>query len=173
MEKFYQLAANLNEQILSHPVTQALWSFYESRSAQERSIIRTGLMVLLALFIWFVLLLPLANFADNAQQKYEAAKADLQWMQTNRDQAKQAVAKSDQEIAQVVPASPIASYVSNLTPDEDDGATLVLNNAPFNLLVETLAKFSRENGIHVDTATIQRKADASGYVSATLKLSRN
>ena len=174
LQKLDQLLAGLNEQILANPLTQQLWSFYESRTTQQRQLIRVLLVILLAVVVWFGFLMPLAAYANNAQEDYLQAKADLAWMQANRAQAQQATALKQQTIAEIIPASALSPYVTELKPNEDgDEATLVLNNVPFNQLVESLHRISLQNGIQVSNATLERKADRSGYVDATLTLSRN
>ena len=174
MQKIEQFLANLNEQVLANPLARQLWSFYELRSTPQRQLIRYLLVIFLALLVWFGFLQPLAGYANGAQQDYLQAQANLAWMQANRARAQQATALKQQSIAEIIPASPLSAYIAELKPDQDgDAAVLVLNNVPFNQLVESLHSISLQNGIQVSSATVKRKTDRSGYVDATLTLSRN
>jgi type II secretory pathway component PulM len=171
--KFSQLLTTLNDEFVSHPVTQNLWSFYQSRAKQEQLIIRVGLFVLAIVLLWSLFLGPLAAFADRAQQKYITASADYQWMQSHRDIAQQAAVTEDKTIEVLVKESPLAPFITQLTADDENRAALTLTAAPFNLLAESLAAFSRKNAIQITSATINRLPSRNGYVSASLVLERN
>jgi type II secretory pathway component PulM len=174
LQKIEQFFISLNDQLLSNPVARQLWSFYESRSLQERSIIRASLFIVFSVFIWFAIFSPISSYANAAHQQYLLAKADLTWMQENREKARQLGSLSQQPIAEIIPASPLAPFVVELKPDESgESAILVLSAVPFNILVESLRAIAINNGIQISAATLERNPVKSGYVQATLTLERN
>ena len=174
LEKFEQFFIALNDQLLSNPVARQLWSFYESRSLQERSIIRALLFIAFSAILWFGIFSPLSSYANAARDQYLLAKADLEWMQVNRDKAQQLGSLKQQSIAEISPNSVLAQYVDELKPDDSgDTAALVLSAVPFNMLIETLRSMSVTNGIQISAATLKRSAGKSGYVDVTLTLERN
>lgn len=171
MVSLLRIFDTLNEQFWSHPLTQQVWSFYESRNAAQQWLMRVAMLLVVALLLWLLVLSPLAAYAAGKEQDYLDARADLEWMQTNRGLAQQATALEQQSIEEVVNTSPLASYVSDLQA-RDDSVTLVLSDVPFNMLAQTLRGMSQKNAIQASSATIQRVAGRSGYVNATLVLGR-
>jgi type II secretory pathway component PulM len=165
--------ASLNEEFISHPVTQNLWSFYQSRGKQEQLAIRAGLLALAAALLWLLFLSPLIGFADRAEQQFNTSTANYQWMQNHRDVAQQAAVAEEKTIEVIVKESPLAPFISQLAADGETRVTLSLSAAPFNLLAESLNQMSRKNAIQITSASLNRLASRNGYVSANLILERN
>jgi type II secretory pathway component PulM len=165
--------ASLNEEFISHPVTQNLWSFYQSRGKQEQWAIRAGLIALAAAFLWLLFLSPLIGFANRSEQQFNTSTANYQWMQSHRDIAQQASIAEEKTIEVIVKESPLAPFISQLTADAENRVTLTVSAAPFNQLTESLSQMSRKNAIQITSASLNRLAGRNGYVSASLILERN
>jgi type II secretory pathway component PulM len=171
--KITRALASLNEEFISHPVTQNLWSFYQSRGKQEQLTIRAVLMALAATLLWLLFISPLAGFANRAEEKFNTSTANYQWMQSHRDVAQQAAAAEEKTMEVLIKESPLAPFITQLKADGESRTTINVTAAPFNVLAESLTMFSRKNTIQISSATINRLSGRNGYVSAILILERN
>lgn len=173
MEKIFRIFDLLNEQVVIHPATQYLWSFYKSKSVLHQLVMRIVLVVLAIALLWLFFLWPLASFSSRAQQEFIVASDDLIWMQLHSEQARRISEIEGKSIEDMVRESPLSAYIAQLTADSEMRVTLTLSDAPFNRIVEALTQLSRNNGIRITQATINRMASRSGYVTATLVMERN
>jgi len=156
------------------PPTLSLEAF-AALSERERRLVIGGAAVLLAIII-FGILVPLDRSVSHTKQRLARKAADLVWMQDAVPELAAAApppAASGESLLVVVDRSAresgLAGALSGSEPGTAGSLTVRLEKAPFDSLVAWLARLAQQNGVVVDSATIE-KAGAPGLVNAALVL---
>ena len=149
----------------------------DSMSERERRLVIIGGAVAAVLLI-FGVVLPLDSSVSKAQARIGQKQADLVWMQAVGPELASsgpvATKPSSQESLLVVVdrAARESGLGNSLTSSEPGGPGRLrvrLEKAQFDILVGWLARLSEQNGIGVETASVDN-AGAPGIVNAGLML---
>jgi general secretion pathway protein M len=150
---------------------------FDSLNERERRMVIVG-GVCIALLLVFGIILPLDHSVAKAQARLATKQADLAWM---REVTPELVASgpgptqptSQRSMLVVVDrAARDAGLGTALTSSEPSGAgglSVRLEKAPFDSLVAWLARLSEQDGIRVDSATMDN-AGQPGLVNAGVVL---
>jgi general secretion pathway protein M len=146
-----------------------------SLSERERRMLIGGAVAALLLLI-FGILLPLNRSVAHAQARLAQKHADLSWMQNVAPEiaaASPPPAASGEPLLVIVDRSARESGLAGALAGSEPGApgslSIRLEKAPFDSLVMWLARLARQNGVSVQSATIER-AGAPGLVNAAIVL---
>jgi type II secretory pathway component PulM len=146
-------------------------------SERERRMVLIG-GVAAVLILLIAVVLPLESSVSSAQQRIDRKRADLVWMQSVAPELAGAgpvtAATTRQESLIVVVDSAaresgLGSALSSSEPSGTGGLRVRLEKAPFGLVVGWLARLAEQNGIIVESATIDN-AGEPGIVNAGLVL---
>ncbi|HEV7717054.1 MAG TPA: type II secretion system protein M [Steroidobacteraceae bacterium] len=145
---------------------------------RERRMVTIGGVVAIVLLLVGVVF-PLDHSVTLAQNRIGQKQADLQWMQGVTSELVSAGPVSAQQpvtqeslLVVVDRAAREAGLGSSLTNSEPSGAgglRVRLEKAPFDILIGWLARLSDQNGIRVESATVDN-AGAPGIVNAGIVL---
>jgi general secretion pathway protein M len=159
---------------LKLPPTLSLEAF-AALSGRERRLVFAGGAAVLAIII-FGILVPLDRSVSHTQQRLARKAADLVWMQGVVPELAAAApppAASGESLLVIVDRSAresgLAGALAGSEPGTMGSLTVRLEKAPFDSLVAWLARLAQQNGVVVDSATIE-KAGAPGLVNAALVL---
>lgn len=144
-------------------------------SERERRMLAVGALLAVAIFI-FGILLPLDHSVAQARERLVKKRSDLAWMQRVAPElalAPPPPSSSGESLLVIVDRSARESGLASSLAGSDPGApgtlSVRLHNAPFDTLIAWLARLAQQNGIRVDSATIDG-AGAPGVVNAALVL---
>ena len=150
---------------------------YRALSVREqRLVLMAAAAVVLALLL--TVFLPLDRSVARARARVLHKQQDLAWMQGVAPQlaaAAPAVAppSSQRSLIAVIDSSAresgLGAALATSEPSGENGLRVTLNQASFDTLVAWLARLSQQNGIHVESATIDGTR-APGVVNAGLLL---
>jgi general secretion pathway protein M len=150
---------------------------FESLSERERRMALIG-GVCAALILVFGVILPLDRSVAKAQARVVAKQADLAWMRGVTPEliaagAGPAPLTSERSMLVVVDrAAREAGLGTSLTSSEPSGAgglSVRLEKAPFDALIAWLARLSEQDGIRVESATMDNSGQP-GVVNAGVVL---
>jgi general secretion pathway protein M len=150
---------------------------FESLNERERRMVVIG-GVCIALLLVFGVIVPLDRSVAHAQTRVAAKQADLAWMRGVAPELAAAgpapnAPTSQQSMLVVVDrAAREAGLGTALTSSEPSGAgglQVRLEKAPFDAIVAWLARLSEQDGIRVDSATMDN-AGQPGVVNAGVVL---
>ena len=151
----------------------ALW--LAALSERERRIVQVGAVLVAVLFVVGVLL-PLDRSVARAHERLAKKRNDLTWMQGVAPElaaAPQPPSAAGESLLVIVDRSAresgLAGSLAGSEPAGPGGLSLRLQKAPFDTLVAWLARLTQQNGIRVDSATID-SAGSPGLVNAALVL---
>jgi type II secretory pathway component PulM len=157
------------------------WSFdaLEQRLAElslrERRIVQLGALLVPVLLIVGVLL-PLDHSVSQTHARLLKKRTDLEWMQSVAGEiavAPRPPSGDGESLLVIVDRSAresgLAGALAGSEPAGPAALSLRLQKAPFDALVGWLARLSQQNGIRVDSATIDG-AGVPGLVNAALVL---
>jgi type II secretory pathway component PulM len=154
---------------------ERLVQWYTGLSARERRIVQAGAVVVPLLFVIGVLL-PLDRSVAQAHQRLAKKRNDLAWMQGVAPElaaAPQPPSAAGESLLVIVDRSAresgLAGSLAGSEPAGPGGLSLRLQKAPFDMLVAWLARLAQQNGIRVDSATID-SAGSPGLVNAAVVL---
>ena len=151
----------------------------ERMSPRERRMVMFSAAALVLILIVAVVL-PLDSSVAKAQDRIARKQADLAWMQSAAPElaaAGPAAARPQSQESLLITVDRTAreaGLAKSLTSSEPAGAGLRirLEKAPFDTVVGWLARLSDQNGIRVESASIDKSGDA-GVVNAGLVLQPN
>ena len=153
--------------------TVARW--FAALSERERRIVQVGAVLVPVLLIVGVLL-PLDHKVTQAHERLVKKRNDLAWMQGVAPElaaSPQPPSAAGESLLVIVDRSAresgLSSALAGSEPAGPGGLSLRLQKAPFDTLVAWLARLAQQNGIRVDSATID-SAGAPGLVNAALVL---
>lgn len=142
---------------------------------RERRMVLVGAL-LAALIVVAGILIPLDRGVAQAQERIARKHADLSWMQSVAPELATAApppSSSGESLLVIVDRSAresgLAGALSGSEPGGPGSLSVRLEKAPFDTLVAWLARLAQQNGVIVDSATIE-KAGAPGLVNAAIVL---
>jgi general secretion pathway protein M len=148
---------------------------FAALSARERRMVLVG-AVAAVLIVVFGILLPLDRSVAHAQQRLAKKHADLAWMQGVAPEIAASApppAASGESLLVIVDRSARESGLAKSLAGSEPGGPGILSvrleKAPFDALVAWLARLAQQNGVSVDSATVE-KAGAPGVVNAAIVL---
>ncbi len=151
---------------------------FESFSAlpqRQRQLIIGGVVLAVVLFI-IAVLVPLDHSVTSAQQRLAKKRADLAWMQGVAPELATAPAPpsdSGESLLVIIDRSAresgLGSSLTGSEPGLGGSLSVRLQKAPFDTLVAWLARLAQQNGVVVDSATIDG-AGSPGLVNAAVVL---
>lgn len=154
---------------------ERLVQWFTGLAESERRIVLAGALVVPLLFVIGVLL-PLDRSVAQAHQRLAKKRNDLVWMQGVASElaaAPQPPAAAGESLLVIVDRSAresgLAGSLAGSEPAGPGGLSLRLQKAPFDTLVAWLARLAQQNGIRVDSATIDG-AGTPGLVNAAVVL---
>jgi general secretion pathway protein M len=146
-----------------------------SLSERERRLVRGGGVVAVLVLV-FGVLIPLDRSVAHARERLAKKHADLSWMQSVGPELAAAApppASSGESLLVIIDRSAresgLASALSGSEPGGPGRLSVRLEKASFDSLVAWLARLAQQNGVMVDSATIER-AGAPGLVNAAIVL---
>ena len=152
-----------------------LAQWLEALSERERRIVQLGAVLVAVLFVVGVLL-PLDRSVAQAHERLARKRNDLTWMQGVAPElaaSPQPPSAAGESLLVIVDRSAresgLAGSLAGSEPAGPGGLSLRLQKAPFDTLVAWLARLTQQNGIRVDSATID-SAGSPGLVNAALVL---
>jgi general secretion pathway protein M len=142
---------------------------------RERRLVMAG-GVLAVIILVFGILIPLDRSVAHAQERLAKKHADLSWMQSVAPELAASApppAASGESLLVIIDRSAresgLAGALSGSEPGGPGSLSVRLEKAPFDMLVAWLARLAQQNGVTVDSATIER-AGAPGLVNAAIVL---
>lgn len=142
---------------------------------RERRFVQVGAALVAVLFVVGVLL-PLDRSVAQAHERLAKKRNDLTWMQGVAPElaaSPQPPSAAGESLLVIVDRSAresgLAGSLAGSEPAGPGGLSLRLQKAPFDTLVAWLARLTQQNGIRVDSATIDG-AGSPGLVNAALVL---
>lgn len=151
---------------------------FESFSAlpQRQQQLIIGAVVLAVVLFIIAVLVPLDHSVTSAQQRLAKKRADLAWMQSVAPELATAPAPpsdSGESLLVIIDRSAresgLAGSLTGSEPGLGGSLSVRLQKAPFDTLVAWLARLAQQNGVVVDSATIDG-AGAPGLVNAAVVL---
>jgi len=144
-------------------------------SARERRMVTVGAAGA-ALLVIFGILIPLDRGVAHAQQRLAKKHADLSWMQSVTPELLAAApppASTGESLLVIIDRSAresgLANSLSGSEPGGPGSLSVRLEKAPFDTLIAWLARLALQNGVNVDSATIEKSGEP-GTVNAALVL---
>jgi len=152
-----------------------LSSSLRSLSPRDRRTLLVGGVIAAILFVLAVLM-PLEHSVSRLHDKVAQKQADLVWM---RNAAPEIAAagpvrgNSGESLIVIVDQSAresgLGGSLAGSQPSGRGGLSVQLEKAPFDTLVAWLARLSQQNGVQIESATID-SAGSPGTVNASLVL---
>ncbi len=146
-----------------------------SMSERERRMVMICVVIAVLVLVLGVIL-PLDRSVAQARQRVVRKTGDLAWMRGVAPElaaAGPAVAVSKESLLVVVDRSAreasLGTSLAGSEPSGNGGLRVRLEKAPFDTLVAWLARLSEQNGIRVDSATIDNSGKP-GMVNAAVVL---
>jgi general secretion pathway protein M len=146
----------------------------DSLSERDLRMLKIGGALAVVLLI-FGVILPLDRNVSRAHERLSKKQADLVWMRSVGPELASAPvrATAGESLLVIVDRSAreagLASALAGSEPAGADGLSVRLQKAPFDTLVAWLARLAQQNGIRVDTASIDN-AGSPGIVNAAVVL---
>ena len=147
----------------------------DSLSERDRRTLLVGAVIAALLLLYVVI--QLDSSVSSAHKRILKKQTDLAWMRTAAPELAAAVGShigpNGQSLLVLVDSSAresgLASALAGSDPAGPGGLSVRLQKAPFDTLIPWLARLSQQNGIRVDTASIET-AGSPGLVNAALVL---
>jgi general secretion pathway protein M len=152
-------------------------AWLQSLSPRERRMVTFGAAAAGVLLI-FAILFPLNNSVSQAQTRVATKQQDLAWMKSVAPQvaaAGPAIAKPANQESLIVlidrsaRESGLGSALTSSEPSGQGGLRVRLEKAPFDVVVGWIARLSEQNGINVETASVD-SAGTPGLINASIVL---
>lgn len=142
---------------------------------RERKLLVIG-AVAAVLLVLLGVLVPLDRSVSHAQQRLTKKRTDLAWMQSVAPElslAAPAPAASGESLLVIIDRTAreagLASSLAGSEPGTGNSLSVRLEKAPFDSVVAWLARLAAQNGVSVDSATIE-KSGGAGLVNAAVVL---
>ena len=147
----------------------------DSMSERDRRTLLIGAVVVALLLLYVVI--QLDSSVSSAHKRIIKKQADLAWMRTAAPELAATgglhIGANGQSLLVLIDSSAreqgLASALAGSDPAGPGGLSVRLQKAPFDTLIPWLARLSQQNGIRVDTASIE-SAGSPGLVNAALVL---
>jgi len=157
---------------------QALVDWFQGLSARDRKLAIVGAVGLVLLLV-FVVLLPLDRSVSRSHERLAHKQADLVWMRSVTPQLAAAgpqLAASPANARSLIVVidnsareAGLGSALTSSEPSGQGGLRVRLDKAPFDILVGWLARLADQNGIRVESASLD-SAGPPGLVNAGIVL---
>ncbi|HJS22218.1 MAG TPA: type II secretion system protein M [Steroidobacteraceae bacterium] len=146
-------------------------------SERERHMVTWGGLAAAVLVFLGAIVLPLYTAAARAERRVEQKQQDLEWMRSVAGELRAAgpagAAGSGQSLIVIVDQSAqtagLGSAVTGTQPSGTGGVRVRLEGAAFDTVVAWLASLEQQYGLRIESATIDRGAQA-GIVNASVIL---
>jgi general secretion pathway protein M len=142
---------------------------------REQRLLLLGGLAALGILI-FGIILPLDRAVSRERAKLAQKRADLAWMQSVAPEIAASAAPpsaTGESLLVIIDRSAresgLASAMAGSEPGGANTLSIRLEKAPFDSLIGWLARLTQQNGVLVDSATIE-KAGAPGLVNAAIML---
>jgi general secretion pathway protein M len=147
----------------------------DSLSERDRRTLLIGGVVAALLLLYVVI--QLDSSVSSAHKRIVKKQTDLAWMRTAAPELAATggvhIGTNGQSLLVLIDSSAresgLASALAGSDPAGPGGLSVRLQKAPFDTLISWLARLSQQNGIRVDTASIE-SAGSPGLVNAALVL---
>ena len=147
----------------------------DSLSERDRRTLLIGGVVAALLLLYVVI--QLDSSVSSAHKRIIKKQTDLAWMRTAAPELAATggvhIGTNGQSLLVLIDSSAresgLASALAGSDPAGPGGLSVRLQKAPFDTLISWLARLSQQNGIRVDTASIE-SAGSPGLVNAALVL---
>ena len=148
----------------------------DSLSERDRRTLMIGAGVAVLLLLYIVI--QLDSSVSSAHKRLVSKADDLAWIQTNRAELTtigppRTGAANGQSLLVIVDRSAhesgLASALAGSEPSGPGALSVRLQKAPFDPLIMWLARLSQQNGIRIESASIEN-AGSPGIVNAALVL---
>lgn len=146
----------------------------DSLSERDRRTLLIGAVIAALLLLYMVI--QLDSSVSSAHKRILKKQTDLAWMRTVAPELAATgshVGANGQSLLVLVDSSAresgLAGSLAGSDPAGPGGLSVRLQKAPFDSLIPWLARLSQQNGIRVDTASIET-AGSPGLVNAALVL---
>jgi general secretion pathway protein M len=158
-------------------IADRLTAWYATREPREQRVLLVGAAAA-ALLVVIALLLPLHRSASTLEKRIATKRADLAWMRAVAPTVIAAgpiqAANGAQEslvvlVDRTARESGLAQSLTGSQPSGDGGLRVQLEKAPFNSLVAWVARLSEQNGVRVESASVDA-AGEPGVVNAGVVL---
>lgn len=147
----------------------------QSLSPRDRRTLLAGAVIAAILFVLAVIL-PLDHSVSRLHDQVAQKQADLVWMRSAAPEIAAAGpirSNSGESLIVIVDQSAresgLGGSLAGSQPSGQGGLSVQLEKAPFDALVGWLARLSQQNGIQIESATID-SAGEPGTVNASLVL---
>ena len=148
---------------------------FNTMSERERRMVLFGGIAVVALLI-FGVVVPLDSKVSQAQHRIAQKTSDLAWMRQNAPELAAAgpirVPSGESLLAiadRSARESNLGSSIAGSDPSGTGGLRMRLEKAPFDTLIAWLARLSEQNGVRVESATIDGSG-TPGTVNAAIVL---
>ena len=142
---------------------------------RERRLLAGGLALAVAILL-FGVVIPLDRSVAHAHQRLARKHADLTWMQGVAPELAASApppAATGESLLVIIDRSAresgLAGALAGSEPGGPGSLSVRLAKAPFDTLVGWLSRLAQQNGVSVESASIE-KADAPGLVNAAIVL---
>ncbi|HLQ08472.1 MAG TPA: type II secretion system protein GspM [Steroidobacteraceae bacterium] len=142
---------------------------------RERRLLAAGLALAAAILL-FGVVIPLDRSVARAHQRLARKHADLTWMQGVAPELAASApppAATGESLLVIIDRSAresgLAGALAGSEPGGPGSLSVRLAKAPFDTLVGWLGRLAQQNGVSVESASIE-KADATGLVNAAIVL---
>jgi general secretion pathway protein M len=153
----------------------AAFDAYAALSERDKRLALIGAVALLGIVL-FSVLMPLDRAVAREHARLEQKRTDLAWMQNVAVPVLRTVPPpnpNQESLLVLVDRSTREAKLDTAMRGSEQGAggslSLRLEKAPFDTLVAWLARLGQQNGVVIDSATIEKTGDA-GLVNAAIVL---
>lgn len=159
--------------ILSHQFVQMLLGRYQALNAREQKAVKSLLVFLIIVLLFYLLIMPLQSYSEHAKQRYEKSAEDLVWMKTNASShSLNSVKRNPNESLLGLAGGSAKKYYISFKRYEslEEGALRVnLERVLFKNLVLWLEHLEKQYGVRVSKISIEQQ-DTPAYVNARIVL---
>ncbi len=160
-------------------VLEKFRAWLDSLAERERRMVVWGGSGAAVLLFVGLLVVPLYAAAGKAEERVTSKQADLAWMRSVAAEVRaagpvQASASGESMVVtvdQTARAAGLGSFLSGSQPSGTGGIRVQFSNAPFDMLVGWFAQLQQQQGLVVESATIDRSG-APGSVNANVILKK-
>jgi general secretion pathway protein M len=154
-----------------------LSAWFKAQSPRDQRLAAAG-AVILGVILVCAIFIPLDGSVSRAHARVQRKQSDLAWMHSVAPQLAAAgsaitAPASQRSLIVVIDTSAresgLGAALNSSEPSGPGALRVRLDKAPFDTLVQWLARLSQQNGIHVETASIDA-AGPPGLVNAGIVL---
>jgi general secretion pathway protein M len=154
-----------------------LSAWFQAQSPRDQRV-AAGAAIIFVIILILGIFIPLDRSVSRAHARVQSKQADLAWMRSVAPQLAAAgpavtAPASDRSLIVVIDTSAresgLGSALNSSEPSGPGALRVRLDKAPFDTLMQWLGRLSQQNGIHVETASIDA-AGPPGLVNAGIVL---